>query len=573
MLGRLERPLDVLIGGPRDLPTRQQTLRETLEWSYQLLQPSEQQTFRRLAVFAAGSSPHAAETIAGIAAPAGAVLADLIGLVDHSLLRRVEAHEDDARLMMLQTVKAFAAEELAASGEEPMIRAAHADFFLAMAEEAAPRFRFRVDDQAIDQIEREHDNLRAALRWCIDSGDSGRAVRLGAALARFWLVRGHLGDGRRWLDAVLALDAGQAPAGARAQALCGAGLLAHFQNQYDIAIERFEESLELARAVGDRQAVMQALSALAATVGRHRDPAAARGMYDEALAIAAELEDEEMTASLRLGLATIVWYQGDLTGASPMLHDSLAGAEAHDLAYESAGAHQILGYLALAEGELDGARAQLEAGMAALGKLHDRWGVARCKMGLGYAEDAARDFPAARAHFADCLAIIGELGHKLITCGCIGGLAIAAEAEGRPEVAATLLGAAAAIRERLGASHSQVVQEAQDRCLAAAREALGEPSFEHAFTVGSALTLDEARALAEREAREGSASEAAAGLTLAELRVLRLVAGGRTNADVAAVLVVSERTVHAHLRAIFRKLGVSNRGAATRYAVEHGIVE
>ena len=571
MLERLASPLDLLVGGARDLPTRQQTLRHTLEWSHELLSLSEQRVFTRLAVFAGGCSPPAAEAIGGLGSPADAVLPDLIALVDHSLLRRRDGAHGEARLAMLQTIRAFAAERLDESGEAPAVRAAHADLFLALAVEAVPALRFDADVAALERVETEHDNLRAALRWSLETGDAPRAVRLGAALARFWLVRGHLSEGRRWLDAALALDATNAPPGPRARALWGAGILAHFQNDYEMAAARFRESLALARAIGDREAEANALSGLATTVGRHHDPEAARDMYAQAMLIAGERGDAQMLATLRGGLATLLWYHGDLAAARPLLRESLAEAEALGLAYDAAGISQILGWTALADGELDEARRLLEGAVAALGRLQDRWGVARCRLGLGYTASAVGDLAAARASFAECLRIVGELGHRLIQCACIGGLAIGAAEAGRPDRAATLFGAAAALRHTLGANHSALVQSAQDAGMANAREALGEQAFQRAFNAGGALPLEEARALAEREAAEGEAGRDV-GLTFAELRVLRIVADGLTNADVARELVVSERTVHAHLRAIYRKLGVGSRGAATRFAVEHGLV-
>lgn len=571
MLHRLDRPLDVLVGGQRDLPERQQTLRQTLDWSYGLLDPAEQRVFARLAVFSGGATPEAAEAVVSHGGDAYGALPQLLALVDKSLLRRRETDLGEARLDMLQTIRAFALERLRDSGEEPAIRAAHADWYLALAEDAAPAFRFGADEAAIDRVEAEHDNLRGALRWCVDGGDAVRAIRLGAALARFWLVRRHLSDGRVWLDEVLALDAGAVPPGPRARALSGAGLIAHFQNRYDEAVERFEESLSLARAVGDREAVMTSLSGLATTVGRHKDPAAARAMYTEAIGIAGELGDDAGAAALRLALATVLWYQGD-TSAGPLLRQSLTEAEALGLAYESAGARQILGWQALADGALSEARAQLEAAAAAFSAQQDRWGVARCRLGLGYTACAAKDVNAARSHFAECLRIVGEVGHKLITCACLGGLAVAAAAEGRAERAATLFGAATATRRQINAKHSRLVQDAQTAGEDAARTALGDAVYADAFAAGERMGIDAAKALAEREAAEGDRGATAAGVSLAELRVLRLVAGGMTNAQVAAELVVSERTVHAHLRTIFRKLGVGNRAAATAFAIEHGLL-
>jgi predicted ATPase/DNA-binding CsgD family transcriptional regulator len=569
----LDRPLDVLVGGSRDMPARQQTLRRTLEWSFELLGPSEQRALARLAAFAGGATPPAAETLAGWGlAPGGGALGDLLALVDHGLLRRRESARGETRLGMLQTVRVFALERLRERGEETEIRSAHADLYLHMAEEAAFAFRFGSDTALLDRVEVEHDNLRSALRWSLDQGDVARAVRLVAALGRFWLVRGHLSEGRAWIDAALALDCGAAPSEARARALCAAGLLAHYQNQYGVAVERFGQSLSLARAIGDRQAVMGALSGMATTVGRYHDRDAALAMYEEALALAAELGEPREAATLRLGLATVLWYRGDTDAARPLLSEGLGEAEVLGLAYEAAGARQILGWLALGDGRLEEARALLEASAGVLGGLQDRWGVARCRLGLGYAEIAAGDHPAARGHFSECLRIVGDLGHRLIICACLGGLAAIAAVDGRPERAATLFGAATAIRSAINASHSELVREAQDAGAAAARRGLGDVAYARAFASGGAMSLEEARALAEREAAEGEGRRGAAGLTMAELRVLRLVAGGLTNAQVASELVLSERTVHAHLRSVYRKLGVGSRAAATRFAVENGLV-
>jgi predicted ATPase/DNA-binding CsgD family transcriptional regulator len=572
MLERLASPLDLLVGGARDLPARQQTLRGTLEWSHGLLSARERRLFARLSVFTGGCPPSAAEAIGGLGEPTGAVLSDLISLVDYSLLRRREDARGEARLGMLQTIRAFAQERLSESGEEARIRAAHADLHLALAEEASPAFTFDGDVAVLERVEAEHDNLRSALRWCIEGGDAPRALGISAALAPFWLVRGHLSEGRAWLDRVLAMDPAAAPPGPRARALCGAGTLAHYQNAYALAAERFRESLALARAIGDRRAEAEALAGLAATVGRHQDPGAAREMYAEALAIAGELGDAGMIVSLQRGLGSVLWYQGDVAAAGPLLREALARADALGRAYDAAGARQALGWIALSEGEPQEARALLERCAAVFGALQDRWGVARCRLGIGYAALAGGDPVAARGAFAECLRIVGELGHKLIICACLGGFALAAARDGRPERAATLFGAATALRATLGANHSAVVQRAQDEGIAAVAEALGGPAFRRAFEEGAGMSLDAARAVAEGLAAEDERQALGAGLTLAELRVVRLVADGLTNAQVAGELVVSERTVHAHLRSIYRKLEVGTRTAAARAAIDRGLV-
>lgn len=573
ILDRLASPLDLLVGGARDAPERQQTLRRTLEWSHGLLTDTERRVFARLSVFSGGSSLAAAEAIGGLGMPAGAgVLGDLIALVDHSLIRRVDDDVHGTRLGMLQTIRAFGLECLAASGEEQAVKAAHADLYLNMAREAAPALRFGADPAELDRLEMEHDNMRAALRSCFENDDAARALGLAGALARFWLVRGHLTEGRTWLDGALALNPATAPPGPKARALWGAGMLAHYQNAYGVAAERFREGLALSRLAADREAEANALSGLAMTLGRHQDPASAREMFAQALAIAAELDDPQLDVTLRQGLGAVTWYQGDPATARPLLEESLAQAEAAGLDYEAATARHLLGWLALSDGRLGEARAALEAAAAALGAAQDRWGVARCRLGLGYAANAEGDFAEARSNFAECIRIVGEVGHKLIMCSCIGGLAVAAAGDGRPDRAGRLFGAVTTGLRAMNANLSAVVRQAHEEGKAKAREALGDDAYRQEFETGAALSIDEARALAEREAAEGGAATDVGGLTLAELRVLRLVAAGMTNAEVARELVVSERTVHAHLRAIYRKLDVAGRAAATRFAVEKGLL-
>jgi predicted ATPase/DNA-binding CsgD family transcriptional regulator len=573
MLERLDHPLELLTGGPRDLPSRQRTLRDTVQWSFELLGEPEQRLLARLGVFRGGATMAAAEAVGAAGEPEPVdVLGGLQTLLDLSLIERQPGAQGEARLRLLEAIREFALERLEASREAEIVRSAHAAVCCSLAEGAEPKLRTSEQRAWLDRLDADHDNFRAALRWSLASGRGEVTLRLAGALAQFWLMRGFLREGRDWLDAALSASP-HAPAPMRAKALAGAGVLTHYQNDYDRAADLLERALALYRSSGDRLGTASALSGLAMVVGRHRDPTAARRMYEDALAIARELEDRQEIAFLLERLGTVLWYAGDLEAARPLIEESLDAARALSLRHETANALQALGWLELADDRPGHARRSLEQALGALQELGDRWGVARATFGLGFAAADRGDQGNARLAFGDALRLVRELDDKLVTCGCLGGLAGTAATAGRMERAVMLLAAAERLRESLGASHSAYVRDAQQRVIDSAREALDKRSFEAAAERGRDLVLEGAVTLALQEANEADDERALpGGLTARELEVLRLVAAGSTDPEVADDLVVSVRTVHAHMRSIYRKLGVGSRSAATRYAMEHELV-
>ncbi len=269
MLTRLARRLPVLTGGARDVPERLRTMRAAIAWSYHLLNADEQALFRRVAVFAGGFTPEAAEVVGaggaltegggaapGRARPMAPSVLDLLGsLVDHSLVQRVEPGGADtapggARLRMLETIREFGLEHLEESGEALAVHRRHADHLLALAERAYRGIHARDGAGWLDRLEVEHDNLRAALRWWLDQGDGEQSLRLAVAPALFWRDRGHLGEGLGWLEQALAASAGRSSA-LRAEALDLAGDLAWIRGDHERALARFEASLAEAQAIGD----------------------------------------------------------------------------------------------------------------------------------------------------------------------------------------------------------------------------------------------------------------------------------------------------------------------------------
>jgi predicted ATPase/class 3 adenylate cyclase/DNA-binding CsgD family transcriptional regulator len=640
MLARLGRDrgqtsLHLLTGGARDLPARQQTLRNTIEWSYHLLDPNEQALLRRLCVFAGGCTLEAAEAVAGghgasaghssphsverlLPASGGAsldVLAGIESLVNKSLLRPLGGGDGEPRFGMFDTIREYGQEQLASGGEAEALRDRHAAYFLTLAEAAAagisPSRAWVPGPECnswLDRLEPEHVNFREALRWLLTRGDPPAAVRLASALIWFWWLRGHAGEGRRWLDEALAarVDAEAVPfdpsgprrqaAADRACALCYAGLLAYYQSDYREAALLSGRGLALYRDLRDKEGVATALLTLASVSRNGGDYFTARAMHEEAIALLRETDDPWGTANHLVFLGRVYFMQGEHEAARATAEKGLALSRRLGIAWDTAYALFILGSVAQAEGDDPTARARYEEALALFRGLADRRGLSRPLRALGTLALQRRDLEAARAAFRESLTLATELGDRWAVAETLEGLAGVAAAEARPERTARLLGAADALRCVIGTPLPPVSRIAHERGLAAVRAALGEPAFSAVWAEGQAMTPEQALAAADRlpppsppaplpvAAPVGpspplaqSALRAAipdgypAGLTAREVDVLRLVAQGLTNAHIAQRLVVSRLTVNAHLRSIYGKLDVTSRTAAARYALEHGL--
>ncbi|HET8850938.1 MAG TPA: adenylate/guanylate cyclase domain-containing protein, partial [Ktedonobacteraceae bacterium] len=292
LLTRLGRRLAMLTGGSRDVPARQQTLRNTIEWSYQLLNAWEQRLFRRLSVFVGGCTLLAAEAVCTLPDDGeGEVLDGVASLIDKSLLKRMEQAgegSEEPRLLMLETIREYGLEVLAARGEEEIALRAHADYFMQFAEEAEPALKGPQLVMWLERLEREHDNLRAALQWALEGGRAEMALRLGTALERFWVVRGHRNEGRAFLERALAGSAGVTPY-VRAKALLAAARLAFIQSNYDQGEVLAQESLALFQELGDRRGIALSLDRLGMAAWRRGNFTAARVLMEEDLALFREV--------------------------------------------------------------------------------------------------------------------------------------------------------------------------------------------------------------------------------------------------------------------------------------------
>ncbi len=330
LLARLDQRLQVLTGGARDVPVRQQSLRNTIAWSYELLSAEEQQLFRRFSVFVGGCTLQAIEALCAAldkSKGAGRVLDGVASLIDKSLVQQTEQEGQEPRLVMLETIREYGLEVLAASEEMETTRHMHATYYLALAEEAEPELAGPQQTIWLERLEREHDNLRAAMQWLLEQEgrEQGRemALRLGAALLRFWEVRGHWSEGWKFLEWARARSKGVAvPAQVKAF-MAAAYLLDHLENDTDRAQALYEECLALSRELEDTAGIAHALLPLGEIAGRRGDFAVASSRTEEALALFRAVGDMQGTAWALSSLAGILSQQGECARAISLSEDSL----------------------------------------------------------------------------------------------------------------------------------------------------------------------------------------------------------------------------------------------------------
>jgi predicted ATPase/DNA-binding CsgD family transcriptional regulator len=636
LLARLEKPLDVLTRGGPDRPVRQQTLRNTITWSHDLLSPEEQRLFRRLAVFAGGCTLEAAEAVC--TAPgemASPVMEVAASLVDKSLLQSVEQKSEEGQLLMLQTLREYALERLAACGELERMRDAHAAYYLALAEQAEQALLDTRRRRWLERLEREQANLRAALQWLLERQGIEAALRLSGALRQFWFLRGYLSEGSSFVEQAIAAsreDGTSVSAQVRAKALYAAGWLAFWQFDHERGRLLAEESLGIYRQVGDRRSMADALRLLGTIVNSLHD-SAGDAFLEESLQLYREVGDRVSIATVLLTLGAQAHYRGEFARAQELCGESLAlsrgldeswnialnllflgwasycqgaYAAARRLSEESvallrtlgnpgytAHALTILAHIATALGEETTATALLEEALA-LGKQGEsREDMARTLCALGRLALRQGQMEQARARYEESLSLVEQWREarlsvriKWILASCLEGLGEIAFSQGQAAWTVRLCGAAESLRVA-GASRNPLGREqpSYERTLAAARSQLGEESFAALWAEGQTMTSEEALA-AEGRSRSHeqvvagspvlltaqSLSLSVDGLTAREIDVLRLLAVGLTNNQIAARLMISPKTVNIHASSIYKKLEITSRTAATRYAIEHALV-
>jgi excisionase family DNA binding protein len=542
LLARLEKRLPLLTGGGYDLPARQQTVRDTIAWSHDLLTPDERILFRRLAVFVGGCTLEAAEAVAYALGDLGMEpFEGIASLMDQSLLRQEEGPDGKPRFLMLETVREYGLEQLAISDEENRARQQHANYYDAIIEAATPIPRWPPTLERLRLIEAERDNLRATLAWLFRTGDIERHLRMATRLFPLWTPLSTFGEGRRVLEQGLA-HGKPIPVDLRALALGHAGTLAGLQGDGERALELLEEAQAVARLVTDPTlenrmdaAMMKGqIGFVLLYLGRYKE---AEPFFEESLAEFHELGNEVNVAVMLDALGTAAYGQGDLIRAKLHVEAAIALIRTTGELHRLPSALQFSGLVACERGDTGGAIAAFAD---------------------AFQGEAARDYAGAPVRTA---------GIAVLAAGC-----------GFPEEAARLLGAAEGRAIALGGPFLPPELYTFERAIADARAALGEDRFAAAWAAGQSLTPEatdeEARAflaaLASKQAPDTFAREAAEhGLTRRELEVLRLVAVGRSNREIADTLFISIPTVKRHLSNILGKLALSSRAEAAAFAQAH----
>jgi predicted ATPase/serine/threonine protein kinase len=491
LLGRLERRLEVLTGGARDLPERQQTLRRTITWSYDLLTPAEQKLFRRLSVFVGGCTLEAVEAVCNTREDLGVdVLQGVASLVDNSLLVRPVSDDAAPRFFMLETFREYAREQLLQSGEADETARAHAAYVLVLAEEAPLALNPPEREPWLRTCDAEYDNIRAAFHFLIGSGNVEWALRLGASLFRFWEQREQVTEGRETLARVLAMSGAKQPTPLRARALYGASVLADVQGDLTAAEALSREACEIYRRLGDIRGVATTMAARgwqAQHAGRYAE---ATRLHAETVPLWQELGDTTAVDLARFNMASAARAQGDVALARGILDDLLASSEArHDLR-AVASALNGLGDLAAAQADYESARRYHYRSLEAFRLIDDRWGIARVLTDVADVDLRTENHAAANRALLEALGLFRELGHQRGVARQLERLSWCAGCQRRDEAAVRLAAAAAAIRQRIGAPNKPSERARIDETLVHARARIDPENYAAAWREGRTATLD-----------------------------------------------------------------------------------
>ena len=484
LLERLADSLRVLVGGPHDLPEHQRTMRGTLAWSYGLLAEGEQALFRRLAVFAGGATAEAIESVCQAAGRLPGDTLDLLtGLVDESLVQ-CESRAGEVRASMLEIVRAYARELLTGTAEEGATSLAHATYYVMLADAGRPALRGPGQRGWLERLEREHDNMRAAMRWARDNGQVDLGLAIAGSLGRFWERHGYWREGLAWLDELLA-DAGGVALETRARALTAAGNLARL-GDHRVRTARYQASLEAYRKLGDRGGVGRALHNLGLVAQDRNDHRGAIAQFEASIDVSRTLGDDFVLASDLAGLGYSAMESGDLRRAARLLEEANVIRRRLGDMLGLARSLTMLGTVAARAGDRERSAALLEESIRLCADLGDEATLAAALNRRGDAASAAGEDEQACTDYTDALSIARGLGPRAVVMS-IGRVAALAAKRGAPEVASRLRGAITALRERYGipdAVAHDALREVDRR--------IGDTGFERARSEGERLSLDQA---------------------------------------------------------------------------------
>ncbi|HZO25026.1 MAG TPA: LuxR C-terminal-related transcriptional regulator [Chloroflexota bacterium] len=661
---RLDDRFRLLTGGSRTALPRQQTLRGAVDWSYDLLNGPERTLLRRLAVFAGGFTLSAAEAVcdvgtrnedrgaretsaasraptdgaspvvARLAAPADipvaspldprpSILELLVSLVDKSLVQVDEAADGERRYRLLETFRQYGQEKLVEHGELAAARDRHRDYWLSVVEDAQPRLDGAGQLATLTYLDREHDNLRAALAWCLEAaasqptepGPDGHppsrtpaeiGIQLAGALWRFWWLRGHIGEGLRWLNRVLELpwraDSAPSARSYRARALFGAGNLMQLQLEVHAAIQYLEIALSLSRAAGDDRGVSQALRSLGPARAYAGDHDLAHRLCEESVEIARRAGDPYTLAMALYGSSQVSRFLDEYDRTLVFCEEGLALLRAlGDVVMSAYALRNLAGAVFHGLGDRARARALVEEALRLSRDLGDKRGQGDSLQHLGHYALRSGDFARAISMLRPAILILQESGERgLIVWSCFrlaqvrteqgvrdqaGGQPLPSRARGYLLDATRLFSAIDAFRHqhRLGPLHN--MDRELDRALPMLRHGLGEQEFAQAWAEGQTMTFEQIVTYALEITRDAAPAEPMQGaeagapppdphlaqLTPREREIAVLIARGRSNRQIAAELTLTRRTVETHVHNILGKLELTSRSQLAIWAIEHGL--
>ncbi len=491
LLARLESRLNLLTGGARDLPARQQTLRNTVEWSYGLLNSAEQTLFRRLSVFTGGCTLEAVEAVCDTKGDLGVdVLDGMASLVDKSLAQQVEQVAKETRFTMLSAIREYALERLAESDDDSATRRAHAAYYLVLAEDGAQDIT--AQPEWLDRFEVEHENFRLAIDSLTKTRDAEWAMRLGTALFRFWETREHLTEGRDALSKVLAMEGTAARPKLRARLLFSAAVLAAAQGDYASGRLLFEESLETCVKLNDKRGIAVALNALAVNERDRGELAAASLHFEQCLGIWRELGDSTDIARALSNLASVMKRQREYERAFSLYDECLSTFRQAGDGTGVAWTLNYLGDVAREKADLAAARSYCEQSLSEFRRLSDNWGIASTLCDLASLSCDQGDNAEARRLYGEGIRLFKELGYKRGIARALECLAVSAAAQSHAEQSLHLAGTAAALRQQLGVPLLPSEQRRLEKALEFARRTLGSEAGLAAWMEGWAMPVDQA---------------------------------------------------------------------------------
>ena len=630
LLGRLNHRLAVLTDGRQDAPTRQQTLRATLRWSYDLLNAQEQRCFRCLAIFVGGCTLEAAEAVCSAAVDLSFPVIDLVAsLLDKSLLQQSDRDGDEPRLLMLETIREYALERLMDSGELEAARERHALYYLTLAEQGEPELFGHQQRLWMDRLTWDAENFRAALQWSQTHHRKEQLLRLAGNLGHFWYMCGRFSEAMLWIETALREVAPDVAVSSRIKALYIVALIASHLGQSDLLFGRVRECLTLARQhrdgrgfviaswalvhdllsggdiIGARAQAEEtltfvrahapaedswtlacALNAFGSVVLSQGDYAQAQQLYERAIALFKEAGDLWLYGELHLFLANVYWAQGDEARARTFLREGLAIHDQVGNAWVTGWFVSLFGKIALRQGDIPRARFLLEAGLKRHQQVGDQQGQALLYALLAQAAASERDYTLTRTLAAQSLELaraVGDMGSLIL---CLEELADVVAAQGEPEWATVLWGAAERYREASNATLPLVERLGRARRVEQAKRLLGEQVFAEKWAEGRNMTAEQAIEVPptpgwtskEQKPVRGKADQPSAEqllldpLSQRELEVLQLLAGGASNQEIATALVVAPGTVKLHVSHILSKLGVNSRTRAILRARDLGLL-